>query len=334
VASEDPHQVCKRPRAMAPARALCVSLGLGAALVLRSADAKAAELAGAELIVERSVISEDCPDAAALAKSTLALGAPPSKRAAPLRLTVRFDRRADGYVAVIEATGSKQGTRELHHPAATCRPLADATSVVLAVLSDLIPPPQPQPSPPPQPQPSPPPPPQPEPPPPLTLAAGVESGLAYGLLGASLSATAAVALRARYHAAELELGGVWGLPKYELVGPGLLQTNLLAGTAVGCWWFGAKNRINWGGCAGSALGLLRGSGHGFDHDDSATIAWFAAVFGLAAQVPIRSRWSLRLAASGVVPFGSHAFLVSGLESGFRSAPAAFWLRFGPQFRFW
>jgi hypothetical protein len=317
---------------MASARALCMALALGSALVLRSAGANAAELAGAELIVERSASAGDCPDAAGLAKSTLALGAPPSTRAAPLRLTVRFDHRANGYVALIEASGSKQGTRELHHPAATCRPLADATSVVLAVLTDLIPAPQPEAQP--EPEPAPPPPPPPAPSPPLTLAAGVESGLAYGLPGASLNATAAVVLRARYQAAELELGGVWVLPHYEPVGPGLLQTSLLAGTAAGCWWFGGENRINWGGCAGAALGVLRGSGHGFDLDDSATNAWFSALFGLAAQVPIRSRWSLRLAASGVVPFGSHAFLVEPLEEGFHSAPGAFWLHFGPQFRFW
>jgi hypothetical protein len=299
-------------------------LTLGAALVLRSAHAGAADLAGAELVVERTTTAQDCPDAAALAKATLGLGSPPAARAAPLELRVRFDRGLDGYVAVIEASGSKQGTRNLHHPAPTCRPLADATSVVLAVLSDLIPPPAPEPEPEPAPIP------RPAPPSPLTASLGLESGLAYGLLGPSLTGTAAALLRARYLAAELELGGFWGLPHYDAVGPGVLKTQLFSGSALGCWWF----TRNLGGCAGSGLGVLHGSGHGFDHDGSASTLWLAGLAGLAGRIDIRSRWSCRFSLSAVVPFSSQAFLVEPLETGFQSAPAAIWLRFGPELRFW
>jgi hypothetical protein len=329
----DHHQIGVRGTGHPRERALRFAAALGAALLFASVDVGATEVAGAELLVERDAAASDCPDAIALAKATLALGSPPAARGEPLQLIVRFERGLDGYTAVIEATGRKQGTRELHHPAASCRPLADAASVVLAVLSDLIPAPAPEPEAQPQPAPVPPPPPPPPAPRP-TAAIGLESGLAYGLVGSAVTGTASVVLRARYQAAELELGALFGLPHYQPVGPGVLETSLVAGTALGCWWFGGENRLALGGCAGPALGSLQGSGHGYDHDDSARPLWFAAVFGLAARVPIRSRWTCRLALSAVVPFNSHTFLVDPLQDGFHSTPAAVWLRFGPEYRFW
>jgi hypothetical protein len=110
----------------------------------------------------------------------------------------------------------------------------------------------------------------------------------------------------------------------------VLKTQLFSGTALGCWWF-AKNL---GGCAGSGLGVLHGSGHGFDHDGSASTLWLAGLAGLAGRIDIRSHWSCRFSLSAVVPFSSQAFLVEPLEAGFQSAPAAVWLRFGPELRFW
>jgi hypothetical protein len=327
VASEDHHRCCTRRGARTRTRSLLAPLSLCTALLLHTAAAAAVDLAGAELVVERSLAAQDCPDAAALARATLGLGSPPTTRAAALALTVRFDRRLDGYSAVIQAAGRKQGTRELHHPAPTCRPLADATSVVLAVLSDLIPPPDPEAEPKPVPVPAPPPAPAPRS---FSAAIGIESGLAYGLLGPSVTGTVSALLRGRYQAAELELGAFWGLPHYDAVSPGVLETQLFSGTALGCWWFGASV----GACVGSGLGVLDGSGHGFDHDGSATAPWFTGLAGLAGRISVRPRWSCRFSLSAVVPFGSQSFLVAPLEEGFRSAPAAVWLRFGPEFRFW
>jgi len=133
----------------------------------------------------------------------------------------------------------------------------------------------------------------------------VESGLAYGLLGSAVTGTASVALRARYQAAELDLGALFGLPHYQPIGPGVLETSLVAGTALGCWWLGGENRLALGGCAGPALGSLQGSGHGYDHDGSARPLWFAAVFGLAARVPIRPRWTCRTRVSEAVDAGGN-----------------------------
>jgi hypothetical protein len=328
VAGEDHHQISMR----ADRRRCDWGTALGLALLLVPGRALGADLAGAELAVEESPTATDCPTAETLATRVLALGSPPEERRAPLTLVVRFDRDLEGYVARIEATGRKQGTRELRTNGGTCRSLAEAAAVVLAVLSDLTPPHPPS-SPPEAPAPVPattPAPPAPAP----TLALGLESGLAYGLSGNAATGTAALALRGRYRALALELGGFWSTPHFQSFAPGILEIGLLGGTALGCVWFGSGSHPELGGCAGAGLGSLSGSGHGYDHDDSAAILWLAGFGGVAARLPFNSRWAAALSLFAVLPFRSSSFLVGPVGDGFHSAPAAVLFRFGPEYRFW
>lgn len=328
----DYHQIRTQHPAGSPRRTALCSLAVGIALFSLASRARATDLAGAELGVARSAAAYDCPDAPALAQSSAALGSAPAPPGSPLRLEVHFDRRLDGYAARIEASGRKRGTRELFNPSTTCGPLAEAVSVVLAILTDLIPQPPDAPALLPAVVPAPAPPPVPRPA--IALAAGPEFGVAYGLVGRAATATAAAAVRARYRSAELELGALWSTPHFESVEPGVVSTSLLAGTALGCLWLGAEARTTLGACAGLGIGSLHGSGHGYDHDGEASTVWVAAFGGIAAQVRLRPRWACRLALSAVVPLQSDTFAVAPDGQGIRSAPLAIFLRFGPEYRFW
>jgi hypothetical protein len=309
---------------------------LGGALLITALPAGATELAGAPLSVDRSPSAYDCPDAPTLAQMSVALGSPPAPPSAPLRLGVHFQRGPEGYVALIEAAGRKQGTRELQSSATTCASLAESVSVVLAVLTDLIPPPDNVPALSPaaaraiEPAPAP----EPSPPPPLTLAVGPDFGIAYGLVGKAATATATAALRVRYRTAELELGALWSTPHFETVAPGIVSLSLLAGTALGCWWFAGDRTRTVGACAGLGVGSLHGGGHGYDHDGEAATLWLAALGGLVAELRIRPHWACRFALSAVLPLGEDTFAVAPNGQGIGTSPAAIWARFGPEYRFW
>jgi hypothetical protein len=205
---------------------------------------------------------------------------------------------------------------------------------VLAVLSDLTPPAAPviaaPPASPTAAEPlEPPPPPEPKP----TLALSAESGLAYGLLGNAATGTASVALRGRYRSIGVELGGFWGTPRFETVGPGVVQVGLLGGTALGCVWLGSGARPELGGCAGLALGSLSGSGHGYGSDGEASFFWLAGLAGVAARLPFDSHWAAGFSLFGLVPFRSQSFLVAPGAGGVGTSPGAILFRFGPEYRF-
>lgn len=307
-------------------------VGLGVAWFLAPTPATATSLAGAELHVDRTPSAYDCPDAAALAEASAAHGTVPTTPAEPLRLEVHFRRGADGYVALIEATGRKRGTRELESPATTCGALAETVSVVLAILTDLIPPSPDSPVLVPAPAPAPPQrPPAPHDP---SFAVGPDFGVAYGLVGNVATATVALSARARYDAAELELSA-WGSgADFEPIAPGYVSLRLYAGTAQGCWWIGREQRATLGGCAGIGVGSLHGAGRGYDHDGDSSALWAAALAGVAAELRIRPHWACRFALSVVVPFGSDMFAVAPGVQGISTPPLAISAHFGPEYRFW
>jgi len=326
------HPIGRHGAAGSRRRSVAAAIVLGGALLAAPLPAGAAELAGAELNVDSSPSAYDCPDAATLAQLAIALGSPPATPGEALRLGVHFQRGAEGYVAVIEASGRKQGTRELQNSSTTCAPLAQAVSVVLAVLTDLIPPSDDVPAliPPPRPAPAAPPPERPL----LTFAAGPDFGIVYGLVGRAATATTAVKVRVRYEAAELELGALWSTPHYESVPPGIVSLSLLAETALGCLWLGGDSRVTVGGCVGLGLGSMLGAGSGYDHNGNASAVWAAGLAEAATELRLRPHWACRFAVSIAVPFTEDTFAVAPAEQGLRTSPAAIFAHFGPVYRFW
>jgi hypothetical protein len=331
----------KRPNVPPWTRRVASSVCLALLALGLTRQARAAEVAGASLVVEHSPAANDCPDAAQLASAVLKLGSPPASAREPLAIAVYFEARPDGYVARIEATGREQGERVLETPGTSCEALAQATAVALAILIDLLPAREAPPAaaPPkataaPACAPSGPAPPPPALRPSFHLGLGLDWALAYGLLGSNFSAATDLALRGSYGSVGFELSGLTSTPHYELVAPGLIRLNLFAGQALGCFWLGEAERRAIGACAGLGLGSLTGHARGYDTDDSAARLWTAAIASLNARFPVSGRWGCVVALSALVPLRSQAFLVEPEGRGFHSAPAALALRFGSELRFW
>jgi hypothetical protein len=320
--------------------------------------AQAADFAGGTLTVVRDAQTADCPDEAALGAATLALGRPPAERTDGVAVSVLFQRDAFGYGALVTTVGSQQGVRELRKPGPSCAAVAEAVSVVLAVLFDLAP--REEPSAAPTPEPSAPPAPAPRPaaepktqvpgPPPtrraparsrsagFSLGVGAQGAASYGLLGAAPVGAVAGALRAG--SGRWELGvGVLGAPNrtVEYI-ERAVYVSVVAGRLVGCGWLvSSRTRPDLAFCAGLLLGRLRARGDGFDHDaPPVTSPWFAAEAGATGRFPFTHNLALRFGISLIVPSRSQKFTVirGGTPStAFRSSPVAALLEAGPELRF-
>lgn len=334
-------------------------LALSFTLAGGSSVARAADFAGGTLTVTRDADTVDCPDDAALGQATLSLGTPPVERADGVAVSVVFQRDAFGYGALVTTTGTHGGVREIRKPGPTCAPLAEAVSVVLAVIFDLAPPggtaaaevpPAPAPASPPAPAPGPPPksakvpPPRPPPAPPrarkwaFSLGFGAHGAVGYGLLGAAATAAAAGAVRPSL--GRWELGaGVLGAPNRAVdYFDGAVYVSLVAGRLVGCGWlFPSSARPDLALCAGILVGRIRARGEGFDDDAPVvTDPWVAAEAGVAARFPVTPNIALRLGISLVVPSRRQRYTVAGVAGGgtaFSSSPAAGLLEGGPELRF-
>jgi hypothetical protein len=315
--------------------------------------AQAADFAGGTLTVGRDAETADCPDETALGAATLALGRPPAERTEGVAVTVVFQRDAFGYGAIVTTTGSQAGVRELRKPGPSCAILAEAVSVVLAVLFDLAPPEEPRvddtpaPAPPPAPAPAPlsrldaraPSAPPREParrrPSELSVGIGAHGAAGYGLLGAAPVGAVTGAIRGGI--GRWELGaGVLGAPNraVEHIG-GAVYVSVVAGRLVGCGWLlAARLRPDLAFCAGLLLGRLRARGDGFD-DDAPVVhdAWFAAEAAAAGRFPLTANVALRLGISLIVPSRSQRYTVAGGGTAFQSSPAAGLLEAGPELRF-
>jgi hypothetical protein len=249
--------------------ARAVAVALACAWCPGARAAAAAEL-GADLAVDRAPDAADCPDATALAEAVnrqLGRGAVASTRGVPgeVSLRVRFFVDRQGYLAFVEATGRRAGTRTIDDRGQSCEGLAEATAFTLALLLDDA-------ERPPDPARAPDvarPPPGPRNPPPEGAsprlevgAAGALTSLLAGPLGTGLFAEAGVAMPPAFAAG---VGGLWLPPRsFTTVEPGRVDVSLLAGTLYACWApLRAGPRFALGLCARPALGSLRTDASGY-----------------------------------------------------------------------
>jgi hypothetical protein len=327
------------------------------AVALSAGRARAQDLPGGTLRVTRSESAADCPDEGTLRAATLALGsppAPPTGEVEPLLVEVDFQRTTTGYSAWIQTRGRKEGTRELHKDTASCAALAEAVSVVLAVVFDLLPEPAPQEaaspaqppaqlaapkappvekSPPKAPTESRSPPPQ-ETKRELRLAVGIEAAAGYGLLGDALVGALAASFRGQLEHWEVSLGGLWAPDRTVSYLERSVHLSLLSARLGACGWLKPRRSgPDAGLCTGLYLGSVRGRGDGFDPDETAAEAWFAFEAGVAGRVPLTDKLALRLGISAVIPFRQQTFSVTGAGVAFASSDAALLLAFGPELGF-
>src|SRR3954469_3360988 len=106
---------------------------------LVASPAFAEPVPGGDVRVERGEGAVDCPTEKELVQSALALGSAPGDAATGSNISVRFDRDGTAYRALVSSSGQKTGERELRTDDSDCRRLADAVTVVVAVLLDIVP---------------------------------------------------------------------------------------------------------------------------------------------------------------------------------------------------
>jgi hypothetical protein len=324
-------------------------LALLVLICLASAHASAAELPGGTLVVHRTAEAADCPDAAALIASTLELGTTlPPAAPAPLHLEVSFRREQSGYAAEVRASGRTEGVRDVTKEGATCAPLAEAVSVVLAVLLDLTPRAT-------APRPPAPPPPAPAPvapgsaserPPPATPAgpsapseslafgAGIQGGAAYRLVGDGLAPTVSAVVHVRLARWELFAGGLWAPGGSADYLEHTIEMSLLSAKLGGCAWLRpSRTRVDAALCASFLAGNLRAHGKGFPHDLPASDAWFAFGVGVAGRLPLVSKLALRLEISALVPTRKQTYTVAFTQGAYETSPVSALVELGPELTF-
>jgi len=244
-------------------------------------------------------------------------------------------------MATLRSTGNKPGVRELSVGGDSCANLAEATSVALAVLLDLVREPPRPPDPAPTPAPAPPPAPLPASPAPkptprrsVVLAAGITSGVGYGLLGDAASAALGGRLIVAAPQLELLLGGAW-LPSRDIDhAPGSVEVGLSLLRADGCLSWEPRTESGPGVCLGLGLGRLSGEGSGFDEDYSVARPWIAAAAGFFYRLHLTERAALRFGFSALIPLKTEAFSVVGGGQAFETPPVAALFELGPDVTIW
>ena len=311
-------------------------------VTLGADPAYAADFAGGTLTVARDDTTADCPDEAALSRATLALGTLPDAPRAPLNVELAFRREGATYVADIRTSGSAQGVREVAKDGASCAPLAEAVTVVLAVLFDLTPretntanPPQPLAT-----AAVAPPPPLPPLPPSErrgthgSIGVALSGGGAYGLLGPAFVGTLSGAVRPRLGHFELALGGLWAPNRTVEHAPGRVFMSLAAGRLAGCAWLQTDvAQPDLGLCVGFLAGALRAEGDGYAENYPPRDAWFALEAGTQGRWPFTRNLAINMGISLLIPTRRQSFTVANAGVAFETSPVAAWLEVGPELRF-
>ncbi len=334
------------------------------ALAILASRSAHAETTLPDLLVHRTEDTADCPDSAELAARVDRHMKRPALRPRTDIATagndqpsidVQIYRSTAGYTAVVQ-TGEK--TRQITDNGATCRGLADAMAITLAILLDTevaVPPPEPASAPdppripftprlPPMPlvdaKPTPAPVPvEPAGPAPLLLpsrpfriVAGAGAIAATGLLTRlALGGTGHVGLGiGRVFSVEL---GFFVLPTQTVAYAGKVNgasstatptvdlelTSALFRLCATARLFSEETRA--GLCAGALVGTIRGEGRGFVVNHTATDPWVAGNLGAILEQTLFWRLSLVTRASVYVPILRRSFTVDNVDSA--SDPRAF-----------
>lgn len=318
-------------------RSLVASALLSGALAI-ALPARAAGLPS--LVVHRTDDTNDCPDANALA----ALVAEQMKRPAlapaagspgPDRgLDVQIYKSEAGYTAVIQAGGK---TRQLTDQGTSCRGLAAALSVSLAIMLDTEPlPPEPEPPPParapepPAPEPPPPAPPAPAPPPPADERPSDVRRFRVTIAAAPVVTAGVLQPFATGIAGELEIrfgrfsvgAGVFSLfDRSFAFGPGQVSLSLNAGLVRGCATVvGDADALRLALCLAPFAGAVRGAGDGYTVNRVTTHAWAAAGVSALFTQKIVGPLSWGARAELLIPLLKSQFSVDNVGTAFSASP--------------
>ena len=318
-------------------------LGLVASVLALLAPARsfAQEAPKSSLVVTRGDGTDTCPDSSALAEQVRRLtgadvldssGLTQGPRSTYTRVAISRD--SAGFHADITAAGQRHGTRTLDDVGPTCAALADAISVTIAIFLDpyaAAPVPTP-------PEPSRLPQPARATTPPLAEPTRLhpflqlDASAAFGMLH---DTAPVLAVQAGLHASNrwsIALGGAFAFPDTLSDRDRTITLGLSYGYAVLCGRVlgeSASVRLDW--CFEPMLGVISGSGHGYDRDTTERALWAAGAAGPALVLPIAGRFAWTASALGVIPFIRQSFDVT--QGGaqylrFQSAATAASIAFG------
>jgi hypothetical protein len=262
----------------------------------------------AYLVVTRDESAKDCPDAATLTERVNAiLGSPALQSATPesssIWIQLEMSRDFEGYRASIQTRGRRFGTRVIRDAGSSCRNLADATAVALAIVLDepdvprvdepALPPqrvlPRPLPALPPESERAPE---APRETPRFGANAALEGGVALSVLEHPVP-TVELALQGTFgRLLSLSLGvGVFGGDEVEVgeaeVELGLIQANLRA--CLNVEGDSGDSRLAW--CAGPFFGKLSGEGARFEQNFEESALLIAVTTGLEARLRLAASFS-------------------------------------------
>jgi hypothetical protein len=306
-------------------RALAV--GVGIALVAIPGSVRAAPNQSVAFDLSRGPGAERCPDREALAAQVeLRLAQPRESPHAPVadHVEIAVVRSGNNYVATISTLGLDSGTRRLVDTSQDCAGLAEALSLMLAMIADGRPlsaekPPE--------------------------LVAPIRPRRAWevgaGVLGAgnilgapTLGYSVDVLWHPSPHLAT-GLTGIWMPDRSIERGPGATKVSVEAGLARVCWGI-----LSFGGrffpalCGEFGAGVLQGAGEGYLDAKSTLRPWLMA--GGTARVGIRIYKSLAMMVygGGLFPLRNEQLTIGGIGQVYESGHASWVAGTVLQVRIW
>lgn len=297
----------------------------------------------ARVEVVRSSDAFECPDTTALVARVIALRGSLSTRAelGSILLKVELSRANPGFSGTLRVSGLRGGIRRLHDDGPGCEGLAEAAAVSIAVILDdepesrntLVPDPDPPAQDPPRPTPA---------PRPIkasrdrsmSLEAIGVAGLGVGLPSRA-SFVAAAGLEAHFGSRWTSLlRAGWTPRQSHAFRQGTVDVSFVHAQIAACYRLvGDVSGTSLSGCADLALGSLRGEGHGYAPDRSASKLWAAGGASLLVEGSITGPLGWTAHAGAVAPFHKVTFSVDGQGVGFTSSAAGFFVLPGLRVRF-
>ena len=307
------------------------------------------------LNVRRGVDAQDCPDATRLADDVAAIRGP-AAAAATTAYTVDFTRDGQTFSAGIHTGPTGANVRLLEARGQTCRALAHAVAVTLALLfdSDKVESMDAKPSPAGTPEPAPvtssspsaapiatsspsPAPaatsspssapvatasPSPEAPTPDAGKRLREATLALGTTGLFVvlrpfAPGLSGELGLEIRRWRAALGGLAVFPQTLELGPGTVQESLLGGSVRACYAPWRGARLRFDVCTGALIGAVKADGQGFTRNAAQTRPWLAVPLE-AAMAVFAGPLGLELGAGGLASLQRPDFSVDGLGVAYRS----------------
>jgi hypothetical protein len=287
----------------------------------------------ASLVIIRSDGAQDCPEADTVAAQVRTVAGANvigvGLSAAPIEtwVQVAISRNFGGYTAQISTSGVRHGTRTLEDLGPTCKSLADAVAVTIAMFLDPYESPASK-----TPVPAAPAPPRLLEPRARPVSLPAESrlfvdssvGIAFNLLAHTqpfLSAGFGWRPSAHWSVA---LGGMFVVPDLATDGTRGVDLQLsVASLQVCAQALGDTARASLSWCAAPQLGSLAGSGTGYQNNFSERALWLALAIGPEAAFRITRSFSWVLAGQGVIPLLNQGFDVqsNGVRSNAFQSPA-------------